>query len=83
MRISDTGSRWEVEVDGRVVDIADYELQGSQIDFTHTAVDPECQGRGVAGALVEKAVGDARRRALEVVPQCPFVRTWVHWHPAC
>ena len=81
MKISDTGSRWEAEVDGRVVGVADYELRGSQLVFTHTVVEREVQGQGVATALVAEAVGDARRRGLDIVPQCSFVQVWMARHP--
>lgn len=77
MNVTDTGTRYEVEVDGAVVGYAEYEREGDAVVFTHTVVNPASQGRGVATALVEQAVADVRGRGLEVVAQCAFVKAWL------
>jgi predicted GNAT family acetyltransferase len=62
-------SRFEAVVDGHVA-VATYALSGDTITFVHTEVPEALQGRGIARALVEFALGSARERGLKVVPQC-------------
>lgn len=73
-------SRYETLVDG-YLGMIEYELAGDTIALTHTEVDPELEGRGVAKALAKFALEDARRRGLRVVPDCPFVAAYIKRHP--
>lgn len=54
---------------------------GGVIDYHHTFVPPELRGRGIAGELVEFALGYARDQGLKVRPTCPFVRRIVDSKP--
>lgn len=74
-------SRFVAEIDGEQVGESDYTLEGDVITFTHTEVDPERQGQGIAGALLHQSLDDVRRRGLRVVPQCPFYAAWFDKHP--
>jgi predicted GNAT family acetyltransferase len=47
----------------------------------HTLVPPEIGGRGVAAALVEALVADARREGFTIVPQCSYVEAMFRRHP--
>jgi len=49
--------------------------------LTHTEVDPAFEGQGVGGALARGALDDVRARGLRIVPQCPFIRSWIAKHP--
>lgn len=40
----------------------------------HTEVPKALRGRGIAGALVERLVEDARAEGFRIVPKCPYVR---------
>ena len=71
-----------LHVDGRESGLAAYTMDGSTMTFTHTETDPERQGQGLGGALVQGALDDARSRGFGVVPQCPFVAHWISEHPA-
>jgi len=73
---------YALRVDGRHSGLAAYTIDGSTITFTHTETDPERQGQGLGGALVQGALDDARSRGLDVLPQCPFVAHWITEHPA-
>lgn len=42
-------------------------------DYRHTFVPPALRGRGIATALVEFALDDARAAGVRVIPSCPFV----------
>ena len=52
-----------------------------RISFTHTEVDPSCEGRGFGSRLAAAALDDARRQGLRVLPLCPFVAHYVETHP--
>jgi predicted GNAT family acetyltransferase len=73
--------RYELSVDGERVGLAVYDLDGGRITFVHTEVDPPKGRKGLGGRLVGHALDDARRRGLTVVPQCPFVRSYITKHP--
>ncbi len=74
--------RFEVSLDGEQAGYAEYELfmDGKVIDFTHTKIDERFEGRGVASTLIRAALDTARERGLEVIPHCPFVRSYIERH---
>lgn len=74
-------SRYEIRLDGSLAGFADYRLEDQQIVFSHTEIAPEFGGRGLGKRLVEFAVTDARSRGLDIVPHCPFVKSWIEEHP--
>lgn len=76
------GGRFEARLDDQVVGFAEYRLEGGSIIFTHTEVADEAEGKGVGSALAAYGLDDARRRGLEVVPKCPFIRSYIERHPA-
>lgn len=47
----------------------------------HTLVPPEIGGRGVAAALVEALIADAREHGFTIVPQCSYVEAQFRRHP--
>ena len=74
-------SRYELVSDGRVVSIAEYQLTGNTVVFTHTETVEELRGQGRAGQLIEFALDDVRLVGRHVIPQCPFVRDFINDHP--
>jgi predicted GNAT family acetyltransferase len=58
---------WQARGDARIAD--------------HTLVPPEIGGRGVAAALVEALVADAREQGFKIVPQCSYVEAQFRRHP--
>lgn len=74
-------SRYEIDDDGRLAGFSAYKLHGRRIAFLHTEVDPAFEGRGLARRLVGRALEDARRRGLEVLPFCPYVRKVIAENP--
>jgi predicted GNAT family acetyltransferase len=66
-------SRFEILDGDELGAIAEYEMRGDVIAFTHTETMPGHEGRGVAKQLVTAALADARRRGLAVLPFCPYV----------
>jgi uncharacterized protein len=74
-------SRYELRLDGRLIGLAAYRRREGRISFTHTEVDPSCEGRGFGSRLAAAALEDARRQGLRVLPLCPFVAHYVETHP--
>lgn len=82
-RVVDNRAEQEFELAvGRHRAIAAYQREGDAIVFTHTAVPPAIEGRGVGTRLIRGALDLVRDQGLRVVPQCPFVRAFVDRHPA-
>jgi predicted GNAT family acetyltransferase len=74
-------NRFEILDGDELGAIAEYELRGDVIAFTHTETMPGHEGRGVARRLVTAALADVRSRGLEVLPFCPYVRKVIADHP--
>ena len=74
-------SRFEATLDGQRVAVAQYERTGNQIIFTHTIVAEAAEGYGVGSKLVKFALDKARTEDLAVIPQCPFVQSYLRRHP--
>ena len=73
-------SRYSATVDGALA-VADYRRDGNVIAFTHTEVPPAIQGRGVASALAQRALDDARTAGARVIPACEFFARYMDGHP--
>ena len=68
-------------MDGELLGTARYERREDVVVLTHTEVDPAAEGKGVGSALARAALDGARAAGLRVVPQCPFIATWIERHP--
>jgi predicted GNAT family acetyltransferase len=51
------------------------------ISANHTRVPEVMGGRGVAGALLNFMLDDARKNGFKIVPVCPYVRGQYSKHP--
>jgi len=51
------------------------------ISADHTIVPDAMGGRGVAKALLDHMLADARKAGFRIVPACPFVRKQYALHP--
>lgn len=47
----------------------------------HTGTPDSMRGRGVARALVERLIADARAEGFKIMPLCPFVRSQFERNP--
>jgi len=74
------GNRFEATLDGRHGRI-EYRVGDGVMTIEHTEVDPELEGRGVAGALVRAALEHARSAGLKVDPECSYTRSYMERHP--
>lgn len=75
-------NRYEVYDDDRLAGFVAYKLTGHRLALTHTEIEEEFGGRGLAKLLVTEALDDARRRGLHVLPFCPYVRKVIADDPA-
>lgn len=73
-------SRFEIERDGAVVGFAQYRRRPGVIAFIHTEIEPGHEGEGLGGQLVRGALDAARAEGADVLPFCPFVRTFIDEH---
>ena len=47
----------------------------------HTYVPHEARGKGIAAALVDALIADAREQGFKIVPQCSYVEAAFRRHP--
>jgi len=50
--------------------------------FEHTVIATRYQGMGLASQLIRSALDEARAIGRNVLPFCPFVRSFIQRHPA-
>ncbi len=83
MHITDNPDRrrWEVTEDEAVVAYAEYRMEPGRVTFTHTVVQPDHEGRGIATLLARFVLDDAIARGLRITPRCPFIRAFIQRHP--
>ena len=74
------GGRFRVDEDGHS-GYLDYTIADGVLDIRHTVVPPEIGGRGIAGRLVEAALGFARAEGHRVRPSCGYADAWMKRHP--
>ena len=72
-------SRFELEIDGFLA-LADYQLEGGVMTFTHTESPLALRGRGAASKLIHDALLSARERGLKVRATCSFVVVYLQRH---
>jgi uncharacterized protein len=83
-------SRFELRDGDRVIGIASYVLvqadsseegRTDRVVFFHTEVDPEYEGRGLAGRLAEFALSSTVARGRPIVALCPYIKVYLRRHP--
>lgn len=75
-------SRFEIHLDGVVAGFAEYQRRDGALALTHTVVEDAFEGRGLGSALAAGALDAARKRGEQVLPVCPFIRSYIERHPA-
>ena len=73
--------RFELDLGGGAIAIAEYNLLRGKIVFTHTEVPPSHEGQGIGSALIRHALASARERGFQVIPICPFFAAYIKKHP--
>jgi uncharacterized protein len=76
-----TAHRFEIWVGDELAGFARYQAQsGSTYAFIHTEIDPRFEHRGLAGRLIAEALATAAERGWSVLPECPFVQSYLESH---
>ena len=75
-----TGGRYVAVVEGHKAEMTFSKAGTSRIIIDHTAVPKELGGKGVGVALVKRAVEDARRNGVKIIPLCPFAKAQINKH---
>ncbi|NRA29262.1 MAG: N-acetyltransferase [Parvularculaceae bacterium] len=78
-----SGGKFVAHIEGQT---ATGELTWSRVNENliiadHTGVDDALRGMGIAKALVEHLIADARENNYRIVPLCPYVRAQSMKHP--
>ena len=72
-------SQFEMVVDGHTAIIVYKEYPG-KMALIHTEVPPVLEGKGVATAIIEKALNYIEHTKLKLIPICPVVVAYVKRH---
>ncbi|MCZ8382516.1 GNAT family N-acetyltransferase [Mycobacterium sp. CPCC 205372] len=72
--------KFTIAVEGRTVGLAEYADRDKQRVFTHTEVDGEFEGRGLATILVAEALRRTRDDGMRIVAVCKLVANYVEKH---
>ena len=73
-------SRFEAHEDGSVA-FLEYRLRPGEVVMVHTEVPEELEGRGIGSQLARAGLDYARIHGLNVIPNCPFVASYIKRHP--
>jgi predicted GNAT family acetyltransferase len=74
--------RYVMHIDGKLVAVADYAINGNNISFHHTFTNPAERGKGYAGEVVAFAMDDVEQNSTRrVIPMCWYVGDWFEAHP--
>ncbi len=72
--------QFTIAVEGKKVGKAEFLDRGEKRVFTHTEIDKNYEGRGLATILVGEALQQTRAAGLRIVPECPMVVNYVSKH---
>jgi hypothetical protein len=78
--VSSEKDRFTIGVEGRTVGFTEFADRDGQRIFTHTEVDDDFEGRGLATILIGEALQATRDGGLRIVPVCPMVANYVEKH---
>jgi uncharacterized protein len=81
VRRNDAEHRYELTVDGQLVGIADFRVDGSVVVVPHTEIVPGRRGHGLGALLVQGVLDDIRREGRTVVPVCWYLNRYIDEHP--
>jgi uncharacterized protein len=75
-------ARYTLRIDGNIVALVSYAVNGSATSFNHTYTQSHLRGHGYAAEIVEFAVNDVESTSTQrIVPMCWYVDKWFAEHP--
>lgn len=72
-----TGGRYVTTVNGHEAEMTYSRAGSTRIIIDHTGVPRELGGMGVGKVLVLRAVEDARKDGIKIIPLCPFAKAQI------
>ena len=78
---NDAAARYDLTVGGVVAGFTSFHESETHIALTHTEVDDEYQGQGLASQLAAEVVADAVSRGRVIIPVCPYIARYLERHP--
>ncbi|MDT0164627.1 GNAT family N-acetyltransferase [Actinotalea sp. AC32] len=81
VRDDTTALRYELVSGDDVIGHATYRWQSGRVVVEHTVVDRERREQGKGSTLARGVLDDLRSRGLKVVPQCPFIASFIDENP--
>jgi predicted GNAT family acetyltransferase len=79
--LNEDARQFELVVDNHKAKVTYVMLSPTSIIFTHTMVPFSLKGQGIASYLAKHVLDYARDNNLNVIPQCPFIRSYIERHP--
>ncbi|MEO0564853.1 MAG: GNAT family N-acetyltransferase [Chloroflexota bacterium] len=73
--------RFEAELPDGSLALAEYNIAGKNIIFTHTEVPVAYEGEGIGAQLAYTALEYAKSEGFKVQPLCPFIKAYILRHP--
>ncbi|MBL8156836.1 MAG: N-acetyltransferase [Anaerolineae bacterium] len=73
-------NRFEIDLGGGKLAVAEYRLRQQVYIFTHTEVPPEFGGQGIANHLAKAALESVQAEGFKVLPLCPFIKAYIARH---
>ena len=71
--------QFEIHIEGQIA-FVEFIRKGKKIYLTHTETPKALEGKGVASALINKALHYIKANHLTLVPSCSFVAAYVNKH---
>jgi predicted GNAT family acetyltransferase len=75
-QLRDTGSRYELDVDGQTV-FANYRKADGVLTIMWVEAPPVLRGTGSAGKLMSLVAEEAKRYGWRIVPVCGYAAAWL------
>ncbi|OBB02179.1 acetyltransferase [Mycobacteriaceae bacterium 1482268.1] len=72
--------RFTISVDGKEVGKAEFLERNGRRVFTHTEVDGDYEGRGLATILIREALEQTRDAGIPIVAKCKMVANYISKH---
>jgi predicted GNAT family acetyltransferase len=78
--VTQESDQYTIAVEGQQVGRAEFTDRDGQRVFTHTEVDDNYEGRGLATILIAEALQATRDAGIPIVAECPMVANYVRKH---
>jgi predicted GNAT family acetyltransferase len=75
-QLRDTGSRYELDVDGQTV-FANYRRSGDVLTILHVEAPVALRGKGAAGKFMTALGEEAKKNGWSIVPVCGYAAAWL------